>query len=166
MKELNFIFLLIVICSISTVLLVISFFCYCNQRPHQHNIVNINHQSIDSGFGKLPIQIAYISILYILFFFFQTKYDEERVNGPPKTGNKDDFENSTGGIDNGLPKARFKGDFEFSTSGIVNGLPEEENEEESYEDFGISIGNSSVPTIDKLLFVVSLYFAFILRLKK
>lgn len=82
----------------------------------------------------------------------------KRVNGLPKTENKDDFEVSTGDIDNGLPEARFKGDFEFSTGGIVNGLPEEENEEESYEDSGISTGNSSVPTIDKLLFVVSLYF--------
>ena len=86
MKELNFIFLLIVICSISTVLLVISFFCYCNQRPHQHNIVNINHQSIDSGFGKLPIQIAYISILYILFFFFRRNMTKNGLTGHPRPG--------------------------------------------------------------------------------
>ena len=76
MKELNFIFLLVVICSISTVLLAISFFC-CNQRiGHRHNIVNINHQSIDSGFGKLyqffetgllPISFSIIN----LFFSFR-----------------------------------------------------------------------------------------------
>ena len=78
MKELNFIFLLVVICFISTVLLAISFFC-CNQRTghrHRHNIVNINHQSIDSGFGKLyqffetgllPISFSIIN----LFFSFR-----------------------------------------------------------------------------------------------
>ena len=150
MKELNFIYLLVVICSISTVLLAISFFC-CNQRTgHRHNIVNINHQSIDSGFGKLPIfefkSFTFYSLYFIFYFFQKKKYDEGRVNGLPKARKKNDFEILTSGIDNGLPKD----DFKFSTGGIVNGLPEEE----SYEDFG----NSSVPTIYKLLFVVSLYF--------
>jgi len=55
MKELDFLFLLAVICFISTILVIISFFsCYFKQRTApQLNIANINHQSIDSGFGKL-----------------------------------------------------------------------------------------------------------------
>ena len=72
MKELDFLFLLAVICFISTILVIISFFsCYFKQRTApQLNIANINHQSIDSGFGKLNQFFEFKLLHFILYNCF------------------------------------------------------------------------------------------------
>ena len=114
MKELNFldcIVLFTVICFISTILLIFYFFSYYFKQRTTLQL-NINHQSIDSGFGKLyqffEFKLLPFSFSIIVFIFiFQIKHKDvkkkvdSRMNALPETKKKPNYKTS---VDSGLVK--------------------------------------------------------------
>ena len=100
LKDTDYVFIYIVIFFVILILWTITYSCYYynsrppHQHPHQFNFNynphHINHQSIDSGFGKLyHNQITFISFFYNCFIF-QKKYEENglttTVTTTPKIG--------------------------------------------------------------------------------
>ena len=101
LKDTDYVFIYIVIFFVILILWTITYSCYYynsrppHQHPHQFNFNynphHINHQSIDSGFGKLyHNQITFISFHFYNCFIFQKKYEENglttTVTTTPKIG--------------------------------------------------------------------------------